>query len=373
MLRQVRRKRNHNKQKQKKDYRQWYFGTINEKGSLEFNTVKNEIENKFNTTITSTTFPMKVTIENTNYIVDNKGKVEIKEIASPEYNRDDIEIGDYIDYEPDLVTVPYPKEKLTNQYTGADDTPGRKNNDIPQENLRWKVFRKYDDGSIDIVSDDTTSSLILDRSQGYNNGVFILNDIAKRLYSKPSKGIYARHINLEDIEYHLNKTTKGKKLVENALEGIEYGYGWSFNSNTYSAGNNIEKIDYLQNEQGKGRSDSIITEPITTGLSQTIPSGKTVTVPKTVYYMTSDDIDMWGTQKVINTVIGIHNAYWFASRIQNMEIIYFDAGSMGDRVFSGYNYNLGMKFVVRLNSTTKLQKSTDASNAGGTPHKILEY
>lgn len=316
---------------------------------------------------------MKVTIENTNYIVDNKGKVEIKEIASPEYNRDDIEIGDYIDYEPDLVTVPYPKEKLTNQYTGADDTPGRKNNDIPQENLRWKVFRKYDDGSIDIVSDDTTSSLILDRSQGYNNGVFILNDIAKRLYSKPSKGIYVRHINLEDIEYHLNKTTKGKKLVENALEGIEYGYGWSFNSNTYSAGNNIEKIDYLQNEQGKGRSDSIITEPITTGLSQTIPSGKTVTVPKTVYYMTSDDIDMWGTQKVINTVIGIHNAYWFASRIQNMEIIYFDAGSMGDRVFSGYNYNLGMKFVVRLNSTTKLQKSTNASNAGGTPHKILEY
>ena len=316
---------------------------------------------------------MKVTIENTNYIVDNKGKVEIKEIASPEYNRDGIEIGDYIDYAPDLVTVPYPKEKLTNQYTGADDTPGRTNNDIPQENLRWKVFRKYDDGSMDIVSDDTTSSLILDRSQGYNNGVFILNDIAKRLYSKPSKGIYARHINLEDIEYHLNKTTKGKQLVENALEGIEYGYGWNFNSNTYSAGNSIEKIDYLQNEQGKGRSDSIITEPITTGLSQTIPSGKTVTVPKTVYYMTSDDIDMWGTQEVINTVIGIHNAYWFASRIQNMEIIYFDAGSMGDRVFSGYNYNLGMKFVVRLNSTTKLQKSTNASNAGGTPHKILEY
>ena len=126
---------------------------------------------------------MKVTIENTNYIVDNKGKVEIKEIASPEYNRDDIEIGDYIDYAPDLVTVPYPKEKLTNQYTGADDTPGRGNNDIPQENLKWKVFRKYDDGSMDIVSDDTTSRLILDRSEGYNNGVFILNDIAKKLYS----------------------------------------------------------------------------------------------------------------------------------------------------------------------------------------------
>ena len=51
---------------------------------------------------------MKVTIENTNYIVDNKGKVEIKDIVSAEYNRDGIEIGDYIEYAPDLVTVPYP-------------------------------------------------------------------------------------------------------------------------------------------------------------------------------------------------------------------------------------------------------------------------
>lgn len=38
------------------------------------------MEITFNTTITSTTFPMKVTIDNTNYMVDDKGKVEIKEI-----------------------------------------------------------------------------------------------------------------------------------------------------------------------------------------------------------------------------------------------------------------------------------------------------
>ena len=145
---------------------------------------------------------------------------------------------------------------------------------------------------MDIVSDDTTSRLILDRSQGYNNGVFLLNDIAKKLYSKPSKGIYARHINLEDIEYHLNKTTKGKQLVKNALEGIEYGYGWNFEAGTYSSDQSIDKIDYLQNEQGKGRSDSIITEPITTSLSQIIPSGKTITIPKEVYYMTSDELEI---------------------------------------------------------------------------------
>ena len=38
---------------------------------------------------------MKVTIDNINYMVDDKGKVEIKETVSAEYNREGIEIGDY--------------------------------------------------------------------------------------------------------------------------------------------------------------------------------------------------------------------------------------------------------------------------------------
>ena len=78
-------------------------------------------------------------------------------------------------------------------------------------------------------------------------------------------------------------------------------------------------------------------------------------------------------QGTANALKRINNSYWVASRMPVSQIIYFDAGSLGDRVFSGYNYKLTMKFVVRLRPTTKLQKSTDASNTGGTPHKILEY
>lgn len=246
MLKQVRLKRNHNKQKQKKDYRQWYFGTINEKGSLEFNTVKNEIENKFNTTISSTTFPMKVTIDNINYIVDDKGRVEIKEIISAEYNRDDIEIGDYIDYAPDTVSTPYPQERLAFKYTGWSY-----NDDIPQENLRWRILRKYDDGSMDIISDSTTKEIGLNLSQGYNNGVFLLNDIAKKLYSKPSKGIYARSLNWEDDEYWLNTTPENHKRQMSISEEI------IMNKNI---GDKIDTIDYMQSQNNKSRSDSIITE-----------------------------------------------------------------------------------------------------------------
>jgi len=51
-------------------------------------------------------------------------------------------------------------------------------------------------------------------------------------------------------------------------------------------------------------------------------------------------------------------------------IYYDDDTAMGDR---GRNGSLHIRSVVRLRPTTKLQKSTNASNAGGTPHKILEY
>ena len=290
-----------------------------------------------------------------------------------EYNRDGIEVGDYVDYVPDTVSTPYPRTRLTNQYTGADDTEGRENSDIPQENLKWKVLRKYEDGSLDIVSEDTTSRLILDRIQGYNNGVFLLNDIAKKLYSKPSKGIFARSINLEDIEYHLKQTTKGKQLLE---YGFETG-GWALDYPewTYTAGRSIPKIYYLEKEQGKSRSDDIITELQTTNLNYVVPAGKTITIPKERYYTLPLEFrfGFLKDQGTVNALKTINDSYWVASRMPRSQIIYFDAGSLGDRAFTGYNYDLTMKFVVRLRPTTKLQKSTDASNTGGTPHKILEY
>ena len=116
------------------------------------------------------------------------------------------------------------------------------NEDIPQENLRWRILRKYDDGSMDIISDATTKKIGLNLSQGYNNGVFLLNDIAKTLYSKPSKGIYARSLNLEDDEYWLNTTPENHKMQMSISEEI------IMNKNV---GDKIDIIDYMQLQNNK--------------------------------------------------------------------------------------------------------------------------
>ena len=295
---------------------------------------------------------MKVTIDNINYIVDDKGKVEIKEIISAEYNRDGIEIGDYIDYEPDIVSEIYPRENLAYKYTGH-----YYNDDIAQENLKWRILRKYDDGSIDIISNATTKRIGLIGKEGYNNGVFLLNDIAKKLYSKPSKGIYARSLNWEDDEYWLNTTPENNKmLLSQSEDGII----------EMNVGDEIDIIDYMQLQNNKSRSDSIITKLLEPNELNITLTQKNITLKRTGYYVVYPFSDYGKAEHIL----GERESYsWRATRVDGM-IYYDDDTAMGDR---GRNGNLHIRSVVRLRPTTKLQKSTNASDAGGTPHKILEY
>lgn len=117
-----------------------------------------------------------------------------------------IRIGDYINYTPDS-TTPYSKDKLTASIVGASHTA-----DLDQEKLEWQILRIYDDGKIDLIGSigengSAHQSIKLKGYSGYNNGVYVLNDVCKHLYSKPSKGISARSVNIEDAEKWL---TEGK-------------------------------------------------------------------------------------------------------------------------------------------------------------------
>ena len=234
------------------------------------------------------------------------------------------------------------------------------NEDIPQENLRWRILRKYDDGSMDIISDATTKKIGLNLSQGYNNGVFLLNDIAKTLYSKPSKGIYARSLNWEDDEYWLNTTPENHKMQMSISEEI------IMNKNV---GDKIDIIDYMQSQNNKSRSDSIITELLEPNQIEKTLTQNT-TIKRSGYYIVYPFSDYGKAEHILGEMT---SESWRATRVDGM-IYYNDGTAMGDRIFApGYGGRLCLRSVVRLRPTTKLQKSTNASNVGGTPHKILEY
>ena len=88
-----------------------------------------------------------------------------------------IKVGDYVSYTPDTATEKtYDADKLKKGGYTSTQT-------VKKEDLNWRVLRKNDDGSIDLIGDATSNSVYFSGSLGYNNGVYLLNDICKELYS----------------------------------------------------------------------------------------------------------------------------------------------------------------------------------------------
>jgi len=67
--------------------------------------------------------------------------------------------------------------------------------------------------NVDPNGGKATTRIMFGGAEGYNNGVFLLNDIAKSLYSNKSLGITARSINIDDLYSLLSDA--GKEAIEN--------------------------------------------------------------------------------------------------------------------------------------------------------------
>ena len=160
-----------------------------EAGTLDADKLIAEITNNYGGTATKTNndFPVNATVDGNNFIIDVNGNVGTKQ------NRTGLKVGDYINYKTD--TVEGKTYSLLGTQSGHDS-----DQIISQENLNWRILKINDDGSIDIISDLTNNKIYFNGALGYNNGVYLLNDICKELYSNTSKGVIARSINLKNME-----------------------------------------------------------------------------------------------------------------------------------------------------------------------------
>jgi hypothetical protein len=116
-------------------------------------------------------------------------------------NPDEV-IGKYIDYMPEEGVY----SNITNNkvYTGTDSNS---NDFMTDTSLKWRIW-SLNENTLTIVADKPISvggyrnlgGLNLANSNGYNNGVKILNDICMDCYSNSSIDAVARSINIDDIE-----------------------------------------------------------------------------------------------------------------------------------------------------------------------------
>lgn len=288
-----------------------------------------------------------------------------------------LQVGDYVAYIPDTTQTSY---SLSSTYSGYNS-----NQTISKENLSWRVLSINDDGTVDLISSAPTSKAIYFRGAlGYNNAVYLLNDICAYLYSNSKLGVTARSLNIEDIEKHM--TEAGIEYAHSAYStaGILWG-------NTYSY-YNYEKFPSLYAEEngsginttevktdGIGQSDSYYTSPTTEG-SQ---SAGMFTVTQT-FYNRNMSSNYYDNNTFYNLIHNAGSTYWLASRYVSANAsssnfgnfgiyVIVNSATNGNCLLSSYRGestgNALSRPVVSLKSNIRLS-SGDGSE--GAPYQIAD-
>ena len=373
---------------------------------------------KIGATVIADNFPITAILNGYSYKIDSDGNVEKQEKT----DRPKIKVGDYINYEPDTdfdgennpIPKTYAKEYLAEKYTGNNDNT-RNNEDLVQTPMKWQVLKKYEDGSIKLIGNSSSSPQFYTKNAtGYNNFVWLLNDICEQLYSKKSKGIIARNVNIEDIEdndYYVSET-KGnwkaakesyinnkiailKTEIDNGSTKIEavdtinntvtYKKDYSYYPNLYAKeiGSGIDTTNVKTN--GIYSSDKYATsrEKLDTSIGQNAikQANNNLTSAHTEASIAINEANYGDVYNLLNSDSG----YTIASRIVQCTAngvkfgryivlnnnVYF-AALKTSNLNSGAG-NSTVRPIVVIGPNVEITESDTASSETGTPHTITKY
>ena len=155
--------------------------------------------------------------------------------------RSSLEVGQYVEYIPDT-TESYSLPNTVSGYT--------LNQTISQDtSLKWRIMSVNDDGTIDLISSAPTSQSVgLGGALGYNNCVYLLNDIMAKLYSNSSLGVTARCINIEDVEKNnTNNNAENEERTETLPDSKDESSTCDNLEKTIQIESNVEDDDEDEN------------------------------------------------------------------------------------------------------------------------------
>ena len=170
---------------------------------------------------------------------------------------DNINIGDYISYTPNGV-IDVTKYNVTNNFSGYNLPQ-----DVYLQNTLWRILNINNDGTIDLISDkelyinSNKDRLYLGDSIGYNNGVYLLNDICDQLYASSAYAIDGRSLNIDDIDKFLLVKENIQKDYVTYTKNTYYPTKWGSELN--SVVNGLSNGMLLRNEEGDIITNNVLT------------------------------------------------------------------------------------------------------------------
>ena len=136
-------------------------------------------------------------------------------------------VGDYVSYKPDTPSAGYNLKSAQSGYN-TDQVI-----DTSYDPKVWKIMEVDENGNITKLSGIGVKTVTFCGPTGYNNGVYLLNDICKSRYGNASLGATARSLTIEDIESRMN--SKGI-AARNAFKSgtVQYGTTRKYTGSYYT-------------------------------------------------------------------------------------------------------------------------------------------
>ena len=220
-----------------------------------------------------------------------------------------LKVGDYVKYEPDSA----------GNYTLTGTESGYTNDQtINQENLNWRILSINKDGTVDLISETPTSqSIYFGGATGYNNGVYLLNDISAKLYSNS---------NLKGDDIEAGFTEAGLEYANSFKDAITVG-----ETKTYT-GNYTYYPNLYAKENGSGIDLSTTNDPNS--------EVKTNRIGQSDNYYTSPSTDS-PAYKQVSSFLKVTQSFYESE----MNSSYYDNSTVYQLVHSGNKYWLASRYV----------------------------
>ena len=242
-------------------------------------------------------------------------------------------IGKIVSYTPDTPSTGYDLSTAKSGYDEAQTI-----NDA-YDPTTWKIMEVDENGNITKLLGIGSKDVYFRGSTGYNNGVYLLNDICKSRYGNASLGATARSLNIEDIESRMNSTGIAARNANKGYNNnsIQYGTTKTFTGSNaqypsiyaqekYSgvdvsdvtagsqviAGSVDATAQAKMNPNGKSGSDNIYTTLPETS-ETTGPSKTNLTCTQTFYGGTQSS-SYFDDTNFYNMIFGTGTYFWLASR-----------------------------------------------------------
>ena len=243
-------------------------------------------------------------------------------------------IGKIVSYTPNIPSTGYDLSTAKSGYYDAQTIDGT------YDPTTWKIMEVDENGNITKLLGIGSKNVYFQGSTGYNNGVYLLNDICKSRYGNASLGATARSLNIEDIESRMNGAGIAARNGYKA-ETVQYGTTRKYTgSNTkypaiyaqekYSGINVSDVTDGTQviagevdataqakmNLNGKSGSDDIYTTLPETS-ETTGPSKTNLTCTQTYYGFGNTPSSYFDDTNFHSMIFGTGTVFWLAARYVN--------------------------------------------------------